>query len=183
MDLDKVRQERRKAKANRTKYTGVGSEGFNGRMGGFGDDSYYSGSSGGGYSGGGGSSGTPRKCMEVSMVTNGLSRPERYGGGSSSGGFRDDSGRRGYDDYDAGDDEVGAGARRSTSVRSPVQRSTSGSASAAAPPPPKAAPKEKEKVVTIDNLLDWDDDTAAAASSSNQNKALPTVLDTSLDGM
>lgn len=54
VDLDKIRTERRKAKANRTKYTGIGNE-FSGgsRFGGFGGDSFYdtsrySGSSGGG---------------------------------------------------------------------------------------------------------------------------------------
>lgn len=54
-DLDKVRQERRKAKANRSKYTGVGNDGSGGggpsftsasgsRYGGFGSDSLGSGS-------------------------------------------------------------------------------------------------------------------------------------------
>lgn len=51
-DIEKIRQERKKAKANRTKFTGVSSDaagyggfsgGFNGgssRYGGFGNDSY-----------------------------------------------------------------------------------------------------------------------------------------------
>lgn len=72
-DLDRVRQERRKAKANRAKYTGVSSDGFrNGaggasssggfssssggsgsRYGGFGSDSFYAGN---GAGGGGGTS-------------------------------------------------------------------------------------------------------------------------------
>ena len=47
-DVDKIRQERKKAKANRTKYVGTGNEGFSsfggGRYGGFGND-------GGSYSG------------------------------------------------------------------------------------------------------------------------------------
>lgn len=55
-DVEKIRAERRKAKANKNKYTGVGSDGMGmsfessgggGRYGGFGNDS---------YGGGGGSS-------------------------------------------------------------------------------------------------------------------------------
>lgn len=53
-DLDKIRAERRKAKANRSKYTGAGNDGMSfgessGRYGGFGNTMYDS--SGGGYSG------------------------------------------------------------------------------------------------------------------------------------
>ena len=62
-DLDKVRQERRKAKANRNKYTGVGNDGYSGggpsfqsssgsRYGGFGSDSFNEGGSSGGGGGG-----------------------------------------------------------------------------------------------------------------------------------
>ncbi|CAG8670368.1 16977_t:CDS:2, partial [Dentiscutata heterogama] len=45
-DVEKIRQERRKAKANRTKYTGVSSDaigygGSSSRYGGFGNDSFY----------------------------------------------------------------------------------------------------------------------------------------------
>jgi epsin len=51
-DVEKIRQERKKAKANRSKYVGTGNDGFSfsgssgGRYGGFGSDS-----GGGGYSG------------------------------------------------------------------------------------------------------------------------------------
>jgi epsin len=50
-DVDKIRQERKKAKANRSKYVGTGNDGFSiggsgGRYGGFGSDS-----GGGSYSG------------------------------------------------------------------------------------------------------------------------------------
>ena len=48
-DVEKIRQERKKAKANRTKYVGTGNDGFSfggGRYGGFGSDS-----AGGSYSG------------------------------------------------------------------------------------------------------------------------------------
>ena len=55
-DLDKIRTERRKAKANRNKYVGTGNDGMmgfsgsSGRYGGFGNEGSYSGS-GGEYSG------------------------------------------------------------------------------------------------------------------------------------
>lgn len=74
-DIDKIRQERRKAKANKTKYGGQGNDGgmsfttaSGGRYGGFGSDSLGSGGGGG-------------------------------GGGSSGGGYR------GGGDYDSGDGE------------------------------------------------------------------------------
>ena len=60
-DVDKIRGERRKAKANKHKYTGVGNDPMSftsggSRYGGFGSESLgYSGSSGG-YGGGGESS-------------------------------------------------------------------------------------------------------------------------------
>lgn len=45
VDLDKIRTERRKAKANRSKYTGIGSDPFSGgRYSGMGSDSLYGGS-------------------------------------------------------------------------------------------------------------------------------------------
>lgn len=60
LDLDRVRQERRKAKSNRNKYTGVGNDGmaFSGgggsRYGGFGNEDAGSSSGyGGGYDRGG----------------------------------------------------------------------------------------------------------------------------------
>ncbi len=65
-DLDRIRQERRKAKQNRTKYVGTGNDGMSfaaggSRYGGFSSDDYNSGGGsrggGGGGGGGGGSSG------------------------------------------------------------------------------------------------------------------------------
>jgi epsin len=60
-DVDRIRGERRKAKANRTKYTGTGNDGMSfssggGRYGGFGNDGFSSGGGGGGggWSGSGG---------------------------------------------------------------------------------------------------------------------------------
>jgi epsin len=62
-DVDKIRAERRKAKANKHKYTGTGHDGAmnfstGGRYGGFGNDSFGSGSYGGGGYGGGSGGGS-----------------------------------------------------------------------------------------------------------------------------
>lgn len=52
-DVDKIRQERKKAKTNRTKYVGTGNDGFSslggGRYGGFGSDALGGGSYSGDY--------------------------------------------------------------------------------------------------------------------------------------
>ncbi|KAG9046317.1 N-acetyl-glucosamine-6-phosphate deacetylase [Tulasnella sp. UAMH 9824] len=108
-DLDRVRQERRKAKTNRNKYTGVGNDGLSftsatgSRYGGFGNESY-----GGGDSGYGG----------------GYDRD--YGGSSSrSGGFSDSTGRKTFDEYDAGDDEDRTSAPASSSAAASHQRKDS----------------------------------------------------------
>ncbi|KAG8994449.1 Epsin-3, clathrin recruitment and traffic between the Golgi and endosome [Tulasnella sp. JGI-2019a] len=103
-DLDRIRQSRREARANRAKYVGTGNDGMSfssggSRYGGFGNEEFSSGGGGGGsssgygggydreYSGGGGGGGGGR-------------------GGSRSGGFQDESARgQGYEEYDAGDDE------------------------------------------------------------------------------
>lgn len=60
-DVDKIRGERRKAKANKHKYTGTGNDGFGGgasfstggsRYGGFGNDSPGGGGASGNYANG-----------------------------------------------------------------------------------------------------------------------------------
>ena len=59
-DVEKIRTERRKAKNNKNKYTGQGSDGMSfgsGSYGGFGNDSGYSGGGGNYGSYGGGSYG------------------------------------------------------------------------------------------------------------------------------
>ncbi|KAJ7726484.1 hypothetical protein B0H16DRAFT_264895 [Mycena metata] len=161
-DVDKIRSERRKAKANKHKYTGTGNDGgmsfaseSGGRYGGFGSDSL--GGGGGGYSGGG------------NDYYNGGGSSS--GGGGSSGGFRDE--RRsggGFDEYNAGDDEIGvvnsgSGGRTASPVNSrrsaPMRKP-----SAPAPPPPPAPPV---------NLFD-DDDGFASAPLPPPNKALPVPV-------
>ncbi|CAE6413666.1 unnamed protein product [Rhizoctonia solani] len=146
-DVEKIRSERRKAKTNRNKYTGTGSDGLSfssggGRYGGFGSESLGGGSGGGGNydreygSGGGGSS--------------------SYGGGGGS------SRERQYDEYDAGDWEdaprrsTTTTPSRSASMNTTTSRTTASTAPAA--PPPKApAPAV--------NLLDFGDDEPTPAPS------------------
>ncbi|EDR13640.1 epsin domain-containing protein [Laccaria bicolor S238N-H82] len=158
-DVEKIRGERRKAKTNKSKYVGVGNDGMTGmsfsgsggRYGGFGSDSLGggSGSSYGNDYGGGGSYGA--------------------GGSGNAGGFSDNNGRRGYEEYNAGDDEVPHTTTPPTLRSSNSIRNTTRKASAPAAPPP--APVE-------DLLGGFDDDTfstPAPAPSLATNKALPVV--------
>jgi epsin len=191
-DVDKIRAERRKAKTNKNKYTGVGNDGGlsfssgGSRYGGFGSESLgyggsssgYGGSSGsygGDYSGRGPSSFDVRRCL---ILIRHSSDYDSYPGGGSSGGFRDSSSRRNYEEYDAGDDDVVT--RRSNSVR----RSTASPAPrrSAATPSTSAAPDKPKAPEPVPDLLGLDDDdfsapvaTPPAAASTNANKALPTV--------
>ncbi|KAJ3234041.1 Epsin-3, clathrin recruitment and traffic between the Golgi and endosome [Chytriomyces hyalinus] len=85
-DNEKIKEERKKARENRSKYTGVSSSGASsggGRFGGFAGGSNGF-SSSGGYGGGGGSSGG----------SNGFNSSGGYGGGG--GGFRDEDDDGGY---------------------------------------------------------------------------------------
>lgn len=147
-DVDKIRQERKKAKATKHKYGGVeggvglGGSGFSstgsGRYGGFGSESAAA------YSGGYGGS------------TRGV-----YGDGGGFGGESheeyDESGRRGgaerfdeYDEYDDGGAQAAPGRRR-------------GDASSSRPKPtPKKAEAPKPKEPEVD-LFDFGDDEPAAA--------------------
>jgi epsin len=170
-DVEKIRTERRKAKANRHKYTGTGNDGMSfgsggGRYGGFGNESGFS---GGSYSGGGGEGGGAR----------GSSNYDRdYGGYSgNSGGFRDETSRRGgFEEYNAGDDETTVRRstsipRRTGSVNTTSPRRTS-SAAAVSTPVPK--PKEPE----VDLLGGFGDDDAGSGGGVNifaTNKALPAL--------
>jgi len=136
-DVEKIRTERRKAKANRTKYTGVGNDGssssssaggFNGgfsggplsgasfqtqtgsRYGGFGSESLGGGGGGGAYPGDVYRSSTPSSA--------------RAGGGGGSSGFHDSRSTRpeGFEEYDAGDDEDSAPPPAASSAPSSSSR-------------------------------------------------------------
>jgi epsin len=171
-DVDKIRGERRKAKANRHKYTGTGNDGMSfgasgSRYGGFGSEGGFS---GGSYSGGGGGG----------EGTRGNSNYDRdYGGysGGGSGGFRDETSRRGgFEEYNAGDDETPVRRSASISTRTGSLNTTSprrtSSAAAASAPAPK--PKEPE----VDLLGGFGDDDVASNGGANvfaTDKALPAL--------
>jgi epsin len=153
-DVDRIRAERKKARANRNKFGGVeggaglgggfsGSGGFSGggsRYGGFGsEEAGYGGYSGGVYGDGGGF------------------------GGETSGGFSDASARRDrfeeYDEYDEG--EVSAPPRRknhSATSSTQIKRETK----------KEEPPKAKEPVP---DLLAWDDEPAPASTSAGKQPA------------
>ncbi|KAJ1021416.1 hypothetical protein NDA13_005457 [Ustilago tritici] len=107
-DVDRIRQERRKARSNKTKYTGGGNgefvPGSGTRYGGFGSDSYYA---GGGATGAGAGSST----------------------GAGSAAARDS-----FEEYDAGDYEETPAARPSSSTT----RAGGSRSSASAPPKKEA---------------------------------------------
>ncbi|KAK7461733.1 Epsin-3, clathrin recruitment and traffic between the Golgi and endosome [Stygiomarasmius scandens] len=138
-DVDTIHAERRKAKINKNKYTGTGS-----------DDSLYCGSSGGGSSGGGygssysSSSGYGNECSSYS---------------ASGSGFRDSSERRDSEEYDAGDDEdKPVSSPMTTSSRSNVCSSTSTSGRSVpqqkptAPLPPPKPVKEVDQAKSMKDL-------------------------------
>ncbi|KAF8631013.1 hypothetical protein AX15_002626 [Amanita polypyramis BW_CC] len=148
-DVEKIRTERKKAKANRHKYIGTGNDGFGSssqsggsRYGGFGSDSqsynndYY-----------------------------------RSGVGSSSGGFRDDARRSGFEEYDAGDDED---ATKPSTARPSTRPSTNKTISPEPGPTSKPAP-----VADLLGELDDDTFTNTATTSKVSkpptNKPPPAV--------
>ncbi|PFH54025.1 hypothetical protein AMATHDRAFT_136397 [Amanita thiersii Skay4041] len=150
-DVEKIRAERRRAKANKHKYVGTGNDGFGpsfqsggSRYGGFGSDSL--------------------------SYSNGSEDHYRSGASGSSGGFRDES-RRGYEEYNAGDDED---IPRSNSTRSQTSNRASTS-NKATPPAPAPAPAP-----VVEDLLGGFDDTTSstagvATSTASVDKALPAL--------
>ncbi|KAI9759878.1 MAG: Epsin-3, clathrin recruitment and traffic between the Golgi and endosome [Chaenotheca gracillima] len=163
-DVDRIRSERKKAKATRNKYGGVEggagslggmSGGGAGRYGGFGsEDAGYGGYSGGVYGDGGG-----------------------FGG--QTGGFQDTSGRRDryqeYDEYDEG--AVAApGRRNENSSRSSAPRRET----TKKPEPPK----KKEPEVDLFDFGDEDTGTSSSAKPASNGKAPATSnLDDTFGGL
>lgn len=150
-DVDRIRAERRKARANRAKFaTGGGAGDFapgsgTGRFGGFSSDQYFE---SGGFSG-------------PSAAASGL------------GDTRSSSYRASYDEYDAGADE------RPTprpAGRAPPRQSSSPVASKTTPHAPTRAPGP----APVADLLNWDDSDddkplrpATGATSSAPSAAVP----------
>ncbi|KAI0298149.1 hypothetical protein B0F90DRAFT_1735375 [Multifurca ochricompacta] len=181
-DVDKIRQERKKAKANRSKYVGSGNDGFGGgRYGGFGNDSL---GGGGGYSGDYGTqaSGYDRGGFLPIHKIIAHSSAVDYSGGGSSSGFRDIVPRRpDFEEYDAGEYETSP--RRTTAPST----TTAVSQTASTRPPTtqsKAAGKAPEPApAPVMNLLDFDDNESAPASSANAPVAAATVTSKALPAL
>ena len=185
-DVEKIRAERRKAKANRHKYTGTGNDGMGfgsgGRYGGFEGGSY--GNGGGSYNGGSSSYDRGEKCTYWLLIWHNADdlgvfadSGSGYSGGSS-GGFRDETRRGGFEEYNAGDDEVSPNRSDFVSQQAAGNRLSSSNSSrrvtpAAAPAPPK--PKEPE----VDLLGGFgDEDVIASGADTNvfaTEKALPAL--------
>ena len=114
-------------------------------------------------------------CSAPSSYIVALTMTLDYGyGGSSAGGFRDDAGRRGFQEYDAGDDEELPRRSNSVSSRPSAQRRSSAAhtSAAATPVTPKAPEPAPAPVV---DLLGMDDDFASAPPAASADKALPAV--------
>ena len=153
-DVEKIRAERRKAKANKSKYTGVGNEGWGPastgtRYGGFGSDSFSSG--GGGSYGGGGYDGDDDGGYSGSGSRSG--GDGGYSGSSYSGG----SNSKRFQEYDAGEDETPRRSSLSTSDARPSNSHKAKSSLSQSTAAPTKAPA-KLPVQEVDLLGFADDD-------------------------
>jgi epsin len=162
-DVDRIRTERKKARATKSKYVGVEggaglgfSSGSGGRFGGFGNDSdgggggsrSFGGFSGGVYGDGGGYGGETDDWRSGGIGGDG-------GGGGSSSADRDQ-----FEEYD----EFDEGERPSASASRRVDKAPATVAAAAAPPPKKAEPP-KPKAPEVD-LFSFDDPPPLAAAAA-----------------
>ena len=180
LDVDRIRAERRKAKANKNKYIGVGNESTfssGGRYGGFGNESYS-----GGY-------GNGERLLShhiTSCFAHVCLLDYNYNGrsGSTSGGFSDETGRRStFEAYDAGEDEVTVRRSNSLASGSGSTARPSAHASRSSQKQPETTSKSAEKVV---DLLGFDDDDtfgSATTATKPTEKALPAVNANPLDGV
>ncbi|SCV73703.1 BQ2448_6133 [Microbotryum intermedium] len=140
-DLDRVRQERRKAKANRNKYTGVSSDGFGGRGGGGPSFTSATGSRYGGFG-------------SDSMGTGSGEGRE----GVDHGGFSDSRAPAGdFEEYDPGDWEDKPSRSNSGATRTSGSGSDSRSRALASVKPTPPAPKPEPPKAEV-NLFDFDEE-------------------------
>jgi epsin len=165
-DVDRIRAERKKARATRNKYTGVeGGAGLGGglstggsRYGGFGSEESggeYGGYSGGVYGDGGGFGGQTGDFQDSG------SRSDSAGGGGSGGRDRFEE----YDEYDEG--AVAApGRRQADTSSSSSRRKSTGKAAAKKPEPPKKKASEVD-LFSFDDPIPTSAPVAAPFSSSN----------------
>ncbi|KAM5540849.1 hypothetical protein V8D89_005493 [Ganoderma adspersum] len=177
-DVEKIRTERRKAKANKHKYTGAGNDAMSftsggSRYGGFGSDSFSS-YSGGGYGGGGSSSSSYNGGGGGNGSYSGRGGDyDSYDNGGSGGyGGSNSTTRRGFQEYDAGDDDIIP--RRSNSVAGTASsaHATTPQRSSTLPPAPVPQPPKAQPVI---DLLGMDDDDFGSTISAPTEKALPAV--------
>lgn len=172
-DLDRVRQERKKAKQNKNKYSGVGKTGYSGSFSGSAGPSFTS-ASGSRYGGFGSDSYNPGQsrllltiygiltCFHTfpttgSSMGGGSSYPDSYPSSarSTTGNARRDS----FEEYDAGDDEVRSGAgSRSPGVPAPIKKDT---------------PVIKQAKTKEVNLFDFDDDDNLPVGTGASTSAAP----------
>lgn len=148
-DVDRIRQERRKARANKTKYTGGGNNEFvpgsgTGRYGGFGSDSFH--------------------------ATGGLGAGSGGGGRSSYGGDAP-AARESFEEYDAGDYEEAPTERPKPS--SSTVRGGSGSISRASKSTTAPSKKQEAKVADLFSFDDDDDQQPAASAPTPAPAAAP----------
>ncbi|CAK7269440.1 Epsin-3, clathrin recruitment and traffic between the Golgi and endosome [Sporothrix epigloea] len=182
-DVDRIRTERKKARANKGKYTGVGSSMGNGRFGGFGSDSGgFGGSSSGG--GGGGSSGYGGYSGGVYGDGGGFGGQSDYneaGGSTSVGGSRAERFEE-YDEYDEGESRSSPSTTAATpragaggSTRTGMRRTTGGTAGkrTASSTTATAAEPPKPKAPEVD-LFSFDD---PAPTTSTTSASLATAAD------
>lgn len=162
-DVDRIRAERKKARATRNKYTGVeGGAGLGGefssggsRYGGFGsEEAGYGGYSGGVYGDGGGFGG------QTSDFQDSGSRSDSAGGGGSGGRDRFEE----YDEYDEG--AVAAPGRRQADTSSSSRRKPTERAAAKKPEPPKKKDPEVD-LFSFDDPIPTAAPVAAPLASSN----------------
>lgn len=170
-DVDRIRAERKKARANKGKYTGVGSSVGNSRFGGFGSDSggFGGSSSGGGGGAGGGYGGYSGGVYGDGGGFGGQSDYNESGGSTAVGGSRAERFEE-YDEYDEGESKT----RSSSSARAGVKRTTGGAgssssastsrrtASSSAAPAEPAPPKAKAPEV---DLFSFDDPVPSSSSA------------------
>jgi epsin len=155
-DVDRIRSERKKARANRNKFGGV--EGGAGMSGGF--------SSGGGSSSRYGGFGS--ESAEYGNYNGGVYGDGGGFGGQASSGFNDTQQRRDkfdeYDEYDEG--EAGS---------APPRRQAAAPASSRREPK-KEEPKPKAPEPVAD-LLAWDDEPAPVSTSAGKQPAAAAGID------
>jgi epsin len=165
-DVDRIRAERKKARANRNKFGGV--EGGAGLGGGFNSSGGFSGGGGGG---GGGSSrygGFGSETAEYGAYNGGVYGDGGGFSGNTSSGFADTQPRRDkfdeYDEYDEG--EVSSPpARRKEAAPAPARREAK-----------KEEPKPKAPEPVVD-LLAWDDEPAPVSKAAGKQPVVAASND------